>query len=573
MGGLEIDADSVVLTKSTGKPIQGLYAAGEVAGGVHGNNRLGGNSLLDCVVFGRVSGKHACKWILGKDVKATDLMKLSKGGLSGEVTSSKLAGGSYEDNMNETKKTAAGGAAAPAGSVQGYSMEEVAKHNTEADCWVVVEGQVLNVTNFLSSHPGGALAIVTFAGKDATEEFNMIHPPGVIPKYAPDVVIGVLGEGSSGGGGGAAMPALPAGQNYYPLSEVAKHTTKSDCWVVISGDVLNVTSFLAEHPGGELAILTFGGKDATEEFDMIHPPGVIQKYAPNVIIGKVGEAASAAVGKVGGGAASAASGKKKKGNYAKYEANKKKRLEGEGKISGWFGSVVYMAMGFLKETILTIFGQNTIQFTNDRVGLTRSAMFLFVFIIIHAVGNLHVFLGPNDFNGYGYFYVRLYPTGFGLPANIVEIYVALCALLHVLVALKRTWDISINYKVSEGKMNLAFSGILLLTFMLIHLFQFRFGDTRAYQLCPPPYFVNLKGLLSLICSGRKVALQTKKCGSGISTAWSSSSSSLFGGPFSTLLLLWCSQLTCVWAGQSVCQPLLWRFPSGTRTRQRTLATS
>merc|ERR1740139_2131051 len=32
--------------------IIGLYAAGEVAGGVHGNNRLGGNSLLDCVVFG-----------------------------------------------------------------------------------------------------------------------------------------------------------------------------------------------------------------------------------------------------------------------------------------------------------------------------------------------------------------------------------------------------------------------------------------------------------------------------------------------------------------------------------------
>ena len=37
-------------------PLIMLYAAGEVAGGVHGNNRLGGNSLLDCVVFGRVAG-------------------------------------------------------------------------------------------------------------------------------------------------------------------------------------------------------------------------------------------------------------------------------------------------------------------------------------------------------------------------------------------------------------------------------------------------------------------------------------------------------------------------------------
>merc|ERR1719183_1104603 len=53
MGGLEIDANSLVLNQS-GKPIKGLYAAGEIAGGVHGNNRLGGNSLLDCVVFGRV---------------------------------------------------------------------------------------------------------------------------------------------------------------------------------------------------------------------------------------------------------------------------------------------------------------------------------------------------------------------------------------------------------------------------------------------------------------------------------------------------------------------------------------
>ena len=42
--------------------IPGLYSAGEVAGGVHGNNRLGGNSWLDCVVFGRVAAKAACKW-------------------------------------------------------------------------------------------------------------------------------------------------------------------------------------------------------------------------------------------------------------------------------------------------------------------------------------------------------------------------------------------------------------------------------------------------------------------------------------------------------------------------------
>merc|ERR1712217_113902 len=64
MGGLEIDVDSAVLGQD-GKAIPGLYAAGEIAGGVHGNNRLGGNSLLDCVVFGRVAAKAACKWMFG----------------------------------------------------------------------------------------------------------------------------------------------------------------------------------------------------------------------------------------------------------------------------------------------------------------------------------------------------------------------------------------------------------------------------------------------------------------------------------------------------------------------------
>merc|ERR1711881_437521 len=132
--------------------------------------------------------------------------------------------------------------------------------------------------------------------------------------------------------------------------------------------------------------------------------------------------------------------------------------------------------------IYTIFGQTNITLTNDRSGLTRSAFFLIMFIVIHAVGNLHVFLGPDDFNGYGYFYVRLYWTGFGFNANIVEEYVLLAALLHIFVALKRTWDISINYTVASGKLNLAMSGIALLTFMTIHLFQYRFGETQPYNV-------------------------------------------------------------------------------------------
>merc|ERR1712178_268003 len=143
------------------------------------------------------------------------------------------------------------------------------------------------------------------------------------------------------------------------------------------------------------------------------------------------------------------------------------RMQGEGRIPGWIGAIAYMVLGFMKEILFTIVPQKNIALSNDRVGLTRSAMFLFIFIIIHAVGNLNVFGGPEDFNGYGYFYVRLYWTGFGFQANIVEEYILLAALLHIAVALKRTWDISINYTIASGKMNLALSGISLLTVMTV----------------------------------------------------------------------------------------------------------
>eukprot|EP00438_Fugacium_kawagutii_P006677 Skav219089 [mRNA] locus=scaffold1574:93824:96882:+ [translate_table: standard] len=173
MGGLLIDEDSACIGANN-LPIPGLYAAGEVAGGVHGNNRLGGNSLLDCVVFGRVAGKAAAKYMLGADMKDVDLRDVTGGGLTGAVESSKLAGGSYEDKMNSAPVPAAAAAAAPAaGGGGGFSLADVAKHNTKTDCWVVVDGQVLDVTSFLGEHPGGELAILTFAGKDATEEFNM----------------------------------------------------------------------------------------------------------------------------------------------------------------------------------------------------------------------------------------------------------------------------------------------------------------------------------------------------------------------------------------------------------------
>ena len=62
MGGLTINPDTQVLA-GDGTVINGLYAAGEVTGGVHGGNRLGGNAVADFTVFGRIAGQQAAAYV------------------------------------------------------------------------------------------------------------------------------------------------------------------------------------------------------------------------------------------------------------------------------------------------------------------------------------------------------------------------------------------------------------------------------------------------------------------------------------------------------------------------------
>jgi fumarate reductase flavoprotein subunit len=58
MGGVKIDTKAHIIS-TEGTPIKGLYAAGEITGGVHGGNRIGGNAVADIVIFGRISGQTA----------------------------------------------------------------------------------------------------------------------------------------------------------------------------------------------------------------------------------------------------------------------------------------------------------------------------------------------------------------------------------------------------------------------------------------------------------------------------------------------------------------------------------
>jgi cytochrome b involved in lipid metabolism len=90
--------------------------------------------------------------------------------------------------------------------------DEVKKHTSENDCWIVVRNKVYDATSFLKSHPGGVRAILSNAGKDCTADFDAFHSDDA-RKQLQTLLIGDLELGSS--------PAAPAPASAPPPSDVA----------------------------------------------------------------------------------------------------------------------------------------------------------------------------------------------------------------------------------------------------------------------------------------------------------------------------------------------------------------
>lgn len=184
MGGLEIDPHSRVIDDA-GKPIPGLFASGEVAGGVHGANRLGGSSLLyvfhhptrcyslyrifvnlasnrGCVVFGRVAGDSAASYLLKSITTEKASARLNQvGGHLGMATTIRIDPATKKVNLEFSWDEPAGGSSSASANsstssvgaekksvqegekkveakkeLKEYTLAEVAKHNTKEDCWV-----------------------------------------------------------------------------------------------------------------------------------------------------------------------------------------------------------------------------------------------------------------------------------------------------------------------------------------------------------------------------------------------------------------------------------------------------
>ncbi|TBU31119.1 glyoxylate dehydrogenase [Dichomitus squalens] len=70
-------------------------------------------------------------------------------------------------------------------SIRILTGPEVAEHASRDSCWIIVHGKVYDVTDFLDEHPGGSKIILKYAGKDATEAYEPIHPPDAITTNLP----------------------------------------------------------------------------------------------------------------------------------------------------------------------------------------------------------------------------------------------------------------------------------------------------------------------------------------------------------------------------------------------------
>ena len=147
------------------------------------------------------------------------------------------------------------------------TYEELSKHTSRGDAWIVIRGRVIDATPYLAEHPGGEDILLANAGTDCTEEFNNKEGEGHTDyafSLSDKFWVGNLDYDSPKV---LVTKSAEAKRKMYSYQEVARHNKDDDCWIIYKGQVFDVTNFLNEHPGGPLLITDYAGKDATRPFD------------------------------------------------------------------------------------------------------------------------------------------------------------------------------------------------------------------------------------------------------------------------------------------------------------------
>ena len=188
-----------------------------------------------------------------------------------------------------------------AGKTLTLNLTEISKHNSGSDCWLLINNKVYDVTSSISSHPGGAGPILTYCGKEATNAFNTkdvgrphsSNANAMLAQYyigdlnqtlgqttltkkittitnspkQPANIVNTVSTTPTTSTTTQATITPPPSTTILDATEVAKHNTASDCWLIINNKVYSVASYLSSHPGGVGAITAYCGRDATTAFN------------------------------------------------------------------------------------------------------------------------------------------------------------------------------------------------------------------------------------------------------------------------------------------------------------------
>ncbi|KAI9754634.1 MAG: hypothetical protein M1815_005516 [Lichina confinis] len=99
-----------------------------------------------------------------------------------------------------------------------FTLADLQRHNKADNLWIVVDGDVYDLTSFLEEHPGGQKILQRVAGKDASKQFWKYHNAHILEKYRPRLQVGSL-DSKQGAVQSANPPpkTLPSGDNVAPV--------------------------------------------------------------------------------------------------------------------------------------------------------------------------------------------------------------------------------------------------------------------------------------------------------------------------------------------------------------------
>ncbi len=199
-----------------------------------------------------------------------------------------------------------------------YDWDEIRRHDKAGDFWVAFCGGVYDVSEWMYRHPGGAEILIEAWGQDATDFFNSIGhtdeawllthsfkvgrvkegalPPADAGSPTMTVPEGARIHGPGEHQSGPKLNPLPEPEGApddprqlpeYDWEEILRHDQQGDYWVVMWGEVYDVSEWIYHHPGGAEVLIESFGRLASEGFDKAGHSDEAWNLAQTFKIGRV----------------------------------------------------------------------------------------------------------------------------------------------------------------------------------------------------------------------------------------------------------------------------------------------